>query len=139
MLPGMTGSADCVRPFTADPGTSPRYAGSTRTRCCARADTSETKACSSFGRRGITVSGTPERGAVVERARELLRFARAQGYMPDELLEISSNSRDSEAATGSAQPVGVCATSANDDATIERSPSPLPEQESGSGANGCAA
>jgi GntR family transcriptional regulator len=38
--------------------------------------------------RGITVSGTPERGAVVERARELLRFARAQGYKPDELLEI---------------------------------------------------
>ena len=38
--------------------------------------------------RGITVSGTPERGAVVERARELLRFARAQGYKPDELVEI---------------------------------------------------
>ena len=28
------------------------------------------------------------RGAVVERARELLRFARAQGYKPDELVEI---------------------------------------------------
>ncbi len=38
--------------------------------------------------RGITVSGTPERGAVVERARELLRFARGQGYEPDELVEI---------------------------------------------------
>ncbi len=38
--------------------------------------------------RGITVSGTPERGAVVERARELLRFARAQGYKPDELVAI---------------------------------------------------
>jgi GntR family transcriptional regulator len=38
--------------------------------------------------RGITVSGTPERGAVVEQARELLRFARAQGYKPDELVEI---------------------------------------------------
>ena len=38
--------------------------------------------------RGITVSGTPERGAVVERARELLRFARTQGYRPDELVEI---------------------------------------------------
>lgn len=38
--------------------------------------------------RGITVSGTPERGAVVERARELLHFARAQGYKPDELVEI---------------------------------------------------
>lgn len=38
--------------------------------------------------RGITVSGTPERGAVVERARELLRFARTQGYRPDELVAI---------------------------------------------------
>jgi GntR family transcriptional regulator len=38
--------------------------------------------------RGITVSGTPERGAVVEQARELLRFARAQGYKPDELVDI---------------------------------------------------
>src|SRR3977135_2448249 len=38
--------------------------------------------------RGITGSGTPAGGAVVERARELLRFARAQGYKPDELVEI---------------------------------------------------
>jgi GntR family transcriptional regulator len=34
--------------------------------------------------RGITVSGTPERGAVVTRARELVAFARSQGYRPDE-------------------------------------------------------
>jgi GntR family transcriptional regulator len=38
--------------------------------------------------RGITVSGTPERGAVLERAKELLHFARSQGYKPDELIEI---------------------------------------------------
>ena len=38
--------------------------------------------------RGITVTGTPERGAVVERARELLQFARTNGYRPDELIEI---------------------------------------------------
>jgi hypothetical protein len=38
--------------------------------------------------RGITVTGTPERGAVVERARELLHFARTQGYRPDELITI---------------------------------------------------
>jgi GntR family transcriptional regulator len=38
--------------------------------------------------RGITVTGTPERGAVVERARDLLHFARAQGYKPDELITI---------------------------------------------------
>ena len=38
--------------------------------------------------RGITVTGTPERGAVIERARELLQFARTQGYEPDELITI---------------------------------------------------
>jgi GntR family transcriptional regulator len=38
--------------------------------------------------RGITVSGTPEQSAVVERARELLHFARKQGYKPDELIQI---------------------------------------------------
>jgi len=38
--------------------------------------------------RGITVAGTPERGAVVVRARELVRFAREQGYRVDELIEI---------------------------------------------------
>ena len=38
--------------------------------------------------RGITVAGTPERGAVVQRARELVEFARHQGYRVDELVEI---------------------------------------------------
>jgi DNA-binding GntR family transcriptional regulator len=38
--------------------------------------------------RGITVSGTPERGAVVARARELVEFARSQGYRPAELARI---------------------------------------------------
>ena len=38
--------------------------------------------------RGITVAGTPERGAVVQRARELLDFARQNGYRPDELVKI---------------------------------------------------
>ena len=38
--------------------------------------------------RGITVAGTPERGAVVARARELVEFAREQGYRVDELVEI---------------------------------------------------
>src|ERR671935_2629414 len=38
--------------------------------------------------RGITVAGTPERGAVVGRARELVRFARQQGYRIDELVQI---------------------------------------------------
>jgi GntR family transcriptional regulator len=38
--------------------------------------------------RGISVAGTPERGAVVERARELVEFARSQGYRLDELVDI---------------------------------------------------
>jgi DNA-binding transcriptional regulator YhcF (GntR family) len=36
--------------------------------------------------RGISVAGTPERGAVVQRAKELI--ARKQGYQLEELLEI---------------------------------------------------
>jgi GntR family transcriptional regulator len=38
--------------------------------------------------RGVTVAGTPERSAVIERAQELVRFARLQGYRPDELARI---------------------------------------------------
>jgi GntR family transcriptional regulator len=38
--------------------------------------------------RGITVTGTPERGAVIERAKDLLQFARTQGYKPDEVITI---------------------------------------------------
>ena len=34
------------------------------------------------------MAGTPERGAVVQRARELVDFARSQGYSPDELVKI---------------------------------------------------
>ena len=37
--------------------------------------------------RGITVAGTPERGAVLQRARELVVFARRLGYPPDELAD----------------------------------------------------
>jgi len=38
--------------------------------------------------RGITVTGTPQQGAVVEQAKQLLRFARKQGYQTDELIKI---------------------------------------------------
>jgi GntR family transcriptional regulator len=38
--------------------------------------------------RGITVAGTPEKGAVVAQARVLVEFARRQGYRVDELVEI---------------------------------------------------
>jgi GntR family transcriptional regulator len=37
---------------------------------------------------GVRVSGTPQRGAVVARARELIGFARQQGYAPEELIAI---------------------------------------------------
>jgi GntR family transcriptional regulator len=38
--------------------------------------------------RGITVTGSPERGAVVARARDLVQYARQHGYKVDELLTI---------------------------------------------------
>ena len=38
--------------------------------------------------RGIHVAGTPEQGAVLARAHELVRFAREQGYRTDELIKI---------------------------------------------------
>jgi GntR family transcriptional regulator len=38
--------------------------------------------------RGITVTGTPQRGAVVAQVKELVSFARQQGYRIDELVEI---------------------------------------------------
>lgn len=38
--------------------------------------------------RGITVAGTPERGVVVARAQDLVRFARARGYRVDELVRM---------------------------------------------------
>jgi GntR family transcriptional regulator len=38
--------------------------------------------------RGISVTGTLERGAVIARAKELVDFARRNGYRPDELVRI---------------------------------------------------
>ena len=38
--------------------------------------------------RGVTVAGTPEEGAVVSRARELLEFARKHGYRPEEVARM---------------------------------------------------
>ena len=38
--------------------------------------------------RGVTVAGTPGKGAVIARARELVRFARQQGYRRDELIQL---------------------------------------------------
>lgn len=38
--------------------------------------------------RGVTVAGTPERAAVLEKARELIDVARRHGYRRDELLRM---------------------------------------------------
>ena len=38
--------------------------------------------------RGISVAATAQRGAVTQRARELVEFARRHGYRVDELVEI---------------------------------------------------
>ncbi len=38
--------------------------------------------------RGITVAGTPQRGAVMTRVNELIKFARDQGYRRDELIAM---------------------------------------------------
>src|SRR5205085_7114826 len=38
--------------------------------------------------RGITVAGTPQQGAVITRARELVNFARRHGYRHDELIQL---------------------------------------------------
>ena len=38
--------------------------------------------------RGITVKGTPERGAVVSRTRDLIDFARHNGFRREELIQL---------------------------------------------------
>jgi len=38
--------------------------------------------------RGITVAGSPERGAVVHRIRDLIDYCRAQGYRREEVIRI---------------------------------------------------
>jgi len=42
-----------------------------------------------FGRgRGITVVGTPARGAVLARTRDLIEFARRHGFEPAEIIQM---------------------------------------------------
>jgi GntR family transcriptional regulator len=38
--------------------------------------------------RGITITGTPQQSALTERAKDLLHYARTQGYKPDELIHL---------------------------------------------------
>jgi GntR family transcriptional regulator len=45
-----------------------------------------------FGRgSGITVSGTAEKGAVLRQVRELVEFARRQGYKRDQVIAMIEN------------------------------------------------
>jgi GntR family transcriptional regulator len=50
--------------------------------------------------RGITVTGTPQRGAVVSRVNELVEFARAHGYRRDELIHMIQTAPWTPARTG---------------------------------------
>jgi GntR family transcriptional regulator len=43
--------------------------------------------------RAITVAGTPERGAVVTKMKEILEFGRRNGYQRDELIAILESLR----------------------------------------------
>lgn len=47
--------------------------------------------------RAITVAGTPERGAVVSKLRELIEFGRHNGYRRDELVAILQSLPNQEA------------------------------------------
>lgn len=38
--------------------------------------------------RGVTVSGTPQRGAVLGRVRDLVEFARHHGYQREEVIDM---------------------------------------------------
>jgi GntR family transcriptional regulator len=38
--------------------------------------------------RAVTVAGTPERGAVLARVRDLVQFARQQGFRREELIQM---------------------------------------------------
>ena len=40
---------------------------------------------------GITVAGTPQHAAVASRVKELLKFARSQGYRRDEVIAMIKN------------------------------------------------
>jgi GntR family transcriptional regulator len=43
--------------------------------------------------RGITVTGTPDRSAVVERVRELVEFARHRGYRREDVIAMIEATR----------------------------------------------
>jgi hypothetical protein len=64
------------------------YSKSTQAPSFAPSDSGATKSLEFRCGRGVTVAGTPEPGAVVREAKELVRFARRHGYRVDELVRI---------------------------------------------------
>ena len=51
--------------------------------------------------RGITVAGTPQRGAVLSQVHHLLQFATQHGYKPDEIIQmIKEHPGATDPATG---------------------------------------
>lgn len=64
--------------------------------------------------RGVTVARTPEQGAVIARAHELLGFARQHVYQPDELIRLIHDlawaPADSGAATCASGGTSPCVT-----------------------------
>ena len=41
--------------------------------------------------RGITITGTPQQSAITSHVKDLLTYARSQGYKPDEVIQIIEN------------------------------------------------
>ena len=71
------------------PRTSPPYSASIRTPCLRALHLLRDEGLLEFRRgRGITVVGTPQRGAVLARAEELLDFARHHGFGREEVIQI---------------------------------------------------
>jgi hypothetical protein len=71
------------------PATSPPSSASTRTPCSAPSGRFVDEGLLEFRRgRGITVAAAPQQGAVVEQARNLVQFARRNGYELDELIQV---------------------------------------------------
>ena len=65
-----------------------RYWAFTRTQSFGRYACSEMRASWSSGAVGVTVAGTPEKSAVQRKVRELIVFARRQGYRREEIIEL---------------------------------------------------
>ena len=62
--------------------------------------------------RGITVAGTPERGAVMTKVNELVKFAREQGYKRDELIAMIEAATEGKRQRSEGRPRAAIASQA---------------------------